>query len=123
LEKVRDLKEFNDWVFPIAFYAIYHVCLAILVYFGYESRNQECTFTVIEKLIQDGKIALSADEIQLIRKLGEDAEEGGIKLLREEFQYGVELEAEEDLVNDTVETTKDFVNKAKGLLYTMFGEI
>lgn len=123
LERVRDLKDFNDWIFPIAFYSIYHACLAILAHFGYESRNQECTFTVLEKLIEDGKINLSKDEIEFIRKLGEGTEEDTIKFLREEFQYGTDVEAEEDLVNDAVATTKDFVNKVKGLLYTMFGEV
>lgn len=122
LDRVRDLKEFNDWIFPIAFYSIYHACLAVLVYFGYESRNQECTFTVLEKLIVDGKIGLSNDDVELIRKLGEGVEEETIKFLREEFQYGTGVEAEEDLVNDAFETTKDFVSKVKGLLYTMFGE-
>lgn len=123
LESVRNLKEFNDWTFPIAFYSIYHACLAILAHFGYESRNQECTFTIIEKMIGEGKLNLSKDDIETIRSVGEGAEEDTIKFLREEFQYGTDVEAEEDLVNDMIETTKDFVGKVKGLLYILFGEV
>ena len=94
-----------------------------MLYFGYESRNQKCTFAVMEKLIEEGKINLSREDIELIRKLGQDAEDDTIKVLREEFQYGTKVEAEEDIVNDVVETAKDFVGKAKGFLYTLFGEV
>ncbi len=111
LEKVADMKEFNDWIFSISFYSIYHACLAVLAYFGYESRNQECTFTLLEMLIGEGKITLSKDDIELIRNLG-NKEDEGIKVLREQFQYGICVEAEQELVANTIQTAKTFVAKA-----------
>lgn len=123
LEKIKEMKDFNDWIFPVAFYSMYHACLAVLTFFGYESRNQECTFIVLEKLINEGKINLSMDDINVIKRIGIDVDKGDMKTLREDFQYGTEVKAEEELVNNAVKSTKDFVSRAKSLLYVLFGEV
>lgn len=121
-ERVRELKDFDDWIFPICFYSMYHACLAALSFFGYESRNQECTFLVMEKLIEEGKLNLSIQDIESIRKMGKSVE-NDMKTLREEFQYGTKVKAEKDLVDNTIRTANDFVKKVKGLLLSLFGEI
>lgn len=59
-------KEFNDWAINASFYAQYHCLLAILQKFGYESRNQECTFAAIEYLIEQGKIGLEKSDLHKI---------------------------------------------------------
>jgi uncharacterized protein (UPF0332 family) len=41
---------FCDWSISAGFYVIYHCFLAICVKFGYESRNQECTIALVQKL-------------------------------------------------------------------------
>ncbi len=41
---------YSDWSASAAFYTIYHCFLAILAKHGYESRNQECTISVIQYL-------------------------------------------------------------------------
>lgn len=46
----------SDWSASAVFYTIYHCFLAIAAYFGYESRNQECTVALIEHLKETGKI-------------------------------------------------------------------
>lgn len=51
----------TDWVASAVFYAMYHALLAILYRLGYESRNQECTITAIEKFINDKKISLEQE--------------------------------------------------------------
>ena len=56
----------TDWVASAAFYAMYHSLLAILSEIGYESRNQECTITVIEKLVKDKVINLEQEYIDMI---------------------------------------------------------
>src|SRR3989338_6843509 len=50
-----------DWAFNVGFYAIYHCFLAILAKYGYESRNQACTTTVLLTLINDKKLDLDKD--------------------------------------------------------------
>src|SRR3989338_11642832 len=48
--------KFSDISASTIFYAMYHCLLAIAAKFGYESRNQECTFTLINSLIENKKI-------------------------------------------------------------------
>ena len=120
---VMGLGGFHDWVFPASFYAAYHACLAVLAYFGYESRNQECTFTAIEHLITDGKISLLLEDINRIRRAGSETEAQDIKGLREEFQYDLQTEAEKELASRALEDMSTFVLRVKGILYAMIGEI
>jgi len=122
MEEVKKLGRFNDWVFPAAFYSMYHACLAVLENFGYDSRNQECTFTVLKKLIREGKIGLSSDDIAMIRGIGKSINED-IKTLREDFQYGTKVNAEEQLVEDICDSAKAFVERVKGLLHVLWGEV
>ena len=44
---------YSDIATGTVFYAMYHCLLAISVKNGYESRNQECTFALMNKLIED----------------------------------------------------------------------
>ena len=46
---------FPDWAVNASFYAMYHCLLGLLAKHGYESKNQECTFTAIEHLIKKRK--------------------------------------------------------------------
>src|SRR3989338_11187458 len=48
--------QYSDWSASAAFYALYHGLLAILAQRGYESRNQSCTFALVEDLISKGEI-------------------------------------------------------------------
>ena len=122
LKKVMGMEEFNDWIFSAAFYAMYHACLAILSHFGYESMNQECTFTVMEQLISEEKISMDMDDLNSIRTIGEKAG-GDTKSLREEFQYGTKVKAEHELVEITAGKCENFVKKAEGILALLWGEV
>ena len=51
---------FSDISVSTVFYSMYHCLLAIAAKFGYESGNQECTFALIESLIEDRKIKFEA---------------------------------------------------------------
>ena len=52
-----------DWAFNVGFYAIYHCFLAILAKYGYESRNQACTITILLTLINEKKLDLDRDMV------------------------------------------------------------
>src|SRR3989339_828327 len=41
---------FSDWSIAAGFYSIYHCFLAIAIKYGYESRNQSCTISLMEQL-------------------------------------------------------------------------
>jgi len=120
---VFGLGRFHDWVFPASFYAAYHACLAALAYFGYESRNQECTFTAMEHLIREEKLNLPLDDIGRIRSAGAETEAQDIKGLREEFQYGLQTEVEEKMASRALDSASAFVLRVKGILYAMMGEV
>ncbi len=61
----------TDWVASAAFYSMYHALLAVLYRLGYESRNQECTITAIEKFMKDKTISLEQEYIDMVRSLQE----------------------------------------------------
>src|SRR3989339_611765 len=68
LNAITDFKDigYSDWSASAAFYALYHCLLALLIKFGYQSRNQTCTFAFVEDLIAQGKISLRLEELKEI---------------------------------------------------------
>ena len=84
--------KYHDWALNVGFYSIYHCFLAILSKLGYESRNQSCTITVMQILIQEKKIEMDIDLVLQFDTL--DTEKNitspTIRLRREESTYGVE---------------------------------
>ena len=107
----------TDWVASTAFYAMYHSLLAILYKLGYESRNQECTVVMIEKLIMDKTINLEQKYIDMIRSLQEDVENA--KSIREKMQYGSETSMEEERCKKLMDNAKEFVDRIKEVLEEM----
>jgi len=55
---------FSDWSASASFYCLYHCLLALIAKEGFESRNQNCTFTLIEDMIEKGKISLTKEDIK-----------------------------------------------------------
>jgi len=84
--------EIYDWALNVGFYAIYHCFLAILAKYGYASKNQSCTITVLLKLIEDKKLNLDKDLVYQFDTL--DVEESltnpTARHEREISTYGVE---------------------------------
>ena len=81
-----------DWALNVGFYAIYHCFFAILAKYGYESRNQACTITVLLSLINEKKLGLDTDLVTQFDTL--DVEKNiinpTIRESRELSTYGVE---------------------------------
>jgi uncharacterized protein (UPF0332 family) len=106
---------FGDWAISASFYAMYHSLLAILFELGYDSRNQECTINAIEHFIKAGKIKLDPKYIAMIRRtdelIGSDA-----KALREEFQYGTEIEVEDEILRSMQNNANELVETARVIL-------
>lgn len=111
---------FNDWAINTSFYAHYHCFLAMLQKFGYESRNQECTFAAVEHLIEQGKIDLDKNDLYAVfaTDLRDKLEQPDIVDLREQFQYGTETHYEKQKTNELFEQTKKFIEKTKTILAT-----
>src|SRR3989339_583211 len=81
-----------DWAFNVGFYAIYHFFLTILAKYGYSSRNQACTVTVLLTLINDKKLDFDKDLVTQFDTL--DVEKNianpTVRESRELSTYGVE---------------------------------
>ena len=91
LQTLEELKTY-DWALNLGFYSIYHCFLAILAKYGYKSRNQSCTITVVLALINDKKLDLNKDLVAQFDTL--DVEKNitnpTVRESRELSTYGVE---------------------------------
>jgi len=91
LQKLEKLKIY-DWALNVGFYAIYHCFLAILSKYGYESRNQSCTVTVLFKLIEENKLDLNKELVMQFDTLEieKNITNPTLRDARELSTYGVE---------------------------------
>ena len=91
LQTLERLKIY-DWALNVGFYAIYHCFLALLAKYGYQSKNQACTITVLLTLINEKKLDLEKDLITQFDTLDveENMESTKIRMEREVSTYGVE---------------------------------
>ncbi len=91
MQTLEGLKKY-DWALNVGFYAIYHSFLAILAKYGYESRNQACTISVLLTLINERKLELDKDLVAQFDTL--DVEKNitnpTVRESREISTYGVE---------------------------------
>jgi len=104
---------FSDISASTIFYSMYHCLLAIIAKFGYESRNQECTFALIHKLIEDGKIQLAKELVDKIASFEIQHDEKTSIELREQYQYGTELSLRDNLYNELLELAQKIITETK----------
>lgn len=81
LEKLK----IYDWALNVGFYALYHCFLALLAKYGYASKNQSCTITVLLMLIETKKLDFDKDLI---------------------LQFDT-LETEKDMINPTLRENRE----------------
>lgn len=118
LNAMTDFKNigYSDWSASAGFYALYHVLLVLLLKFGYQSRNQSCTFAFVEDLINQGKISLTIDDIKEIfdKDITEDlAHSEKILDVRETMQYSSRTSLDEEEFNKLLEKTKSLFDKIR----------
>ncbi len=110
---------FTDWCSSSLFYTIYHCFLAILAKFGYESRNQECTFAVIASLIEDNKITLELSDLEKVSSMSvmetQESPDSAISL-REEYQYTTKVSLENKEFQQLLHLAKKILDKTKEIL-------
>src|SRR3989338_9623318 len=90
---------FSDWSASASFYCLYHALLALIAKEGYESRNQSCTFALIEDMIDKGQISLTKEDLKEIfdKDVASDLEiSNKILDIRENMQYSVKPALEEE---------------------------
>ena len=107
---------YTDWCSSSLFYTIYHCFLAILAKFGYETRNQECTFAVIADLINNKKIDLELSDLEKISFIGNMHESNSVLSIREEYQCGTKVSLENKEYEGLLYLTKKILDKTKEIL-------
>jgi uncharacterized protein (UPF0332 family) len=117
LKAIIDFKKtgYSDWSASAAFYSIYHCFLAIIAKFGYESRNQECTFALIRELIRNKKIGIDEAAVDEIHSLdvAEAHEATTVIEIRETEQYGFKTTLEDETFNKLLNTARIILDKTK----------
>ena len=126
IEKARHLlkafqllkrENFSDLAISMGFYSIYHCFLSIAANFGYESRNQMCTISLIESLSEEGKIKVK-EEIIEIMKYDEENNHESIIELREDYTYGIDLEVKnKEQINNIEKLCIEFIAQTKEIIY------
>lgn len=107
---------FSDWSASAAFYTLYHCLLAITAKEGYESRNQSCTFALIEDMIEKGKVSLTKSDLKEIfdKDVTTDLEYSNKILdLRENWQYSTKTSLEEEEFLELKERVKKLFDKMR----------
>ena len=108
---------FSDISASTAFYSMYHCLLAIVAKFGYESKNQECTFALMHSLIEENKIDFEEEVLNKIASLDiKNADEKTIVGVREKYQYGTGLSIEDDLYKEFFELANKVMEKAREIV-------
>ncbi len=108
---------YSDWSASAAFYSLYQGLLAILSLNGFESRNQSCTFAVIEDLIAKNKVKeLTVEDLKEIfdKSVTEQLEHSDKILdLREEMQYSTKTTLAEQEFQHLKQKTKNLFDKIR----------
>ena len=118
LNAVTDFKNigYSDWSASASFYALYHCLLALIIKFGYQSRNQSCTFAFVEDLINKGKVSLKIEDLKEIfdKDVTEDlAHSEKILDIRETMQYSFETSLNDEEFNKLMSRTKILFDKMR----------
>ena len=108
---------FSDISVSTVFYSMYHCLLAICTKFGYESRNQECTFALMQKLIENNEINFEKEVLNKISSLEpKNSDEKTSTEIREEYQYGTKLSIKDDLYKELFESAQNIISKTKEII-------
>ncbi len=107
---------FSDWSASASFYCLYHCLLALISKEGYESRNQSCTFALIEDMIEKGRISLTKEDLKEIfdKDITESLQHSDKILdIREDMQYSIKTALEQEEFIELKQRTKRLFDKMR----------
>ncbi len=107
---------YSDWSASASFYSLYHLLLALLAKKGFESRNQGCTFALVEQMIEDKEIDITKEELKEIfdKDVTEDLQHSNKILdIRENMQYSIKTSLEEQEFLSLKQRTKLIFDKLR----------
>lgn len=106
---------YSDWSPIASFYCLYHCLLAILAKYGYESRNQSCTFALVESFIEQGKVTeITKEDLKTIYDPSAELESGqNILDIRETMSYGPRVSVKEAQFQEISAKTAKLLQKLR----------
>jgi len=107
---------YSDWSASAAFYCLYHCLLALIAKKGFESRNQSCTFALVENMIENKETELTKEELKEIfdKDIIEDLSHSNKILdIRENMQYSIKTALEEKEFQFLKQRTKFLFDKLR----------
>ena len=107
---------FSDWSASASFYCLYHCLLALIAKKGFESRNQSCTFALVEDMINKKEVSITKEELKDIfdKDVMDDIENSNKILdIRENMQYYIKTTLEEKEFAVLRERTKVLFDKLR----------
>ncbi len=112
---ILEKEDIFDWSVNAVFYTIYHCFLAIAFRFGYESRNQSCTISLIQCLIEKGMIDLDMKFVNLLKY---NEKENSIIDMREEYTYGIEIDiADNKIMKELIQDCREVIDMAMRIVH------
>lgn len=110
---------YSDWSMSAVFYCIYHCLLAIILKYGYESRNQECTIALIRYLKEENKINIDERFIVSLENLNDNERHvTNVIEKREYYTYGTSLSADnKNEIMECINLCKNCLNQTKNIVY------
>lgn len=110
---------FSDWSMAAVFYCVYHCFLAIAVKFGYESRNQECTISLVRYLREQKLIELEERFILALENYNEpERQESNVIEKREFYTYGTTVSADKEELKRSIQLCKECLAQTKRIIYS-----
>jgi|SRR3989344_2323185 len=107
---------FSDISASTVFYSMYQCLLAIAIKYGYESRNQECTFALISSLIDENNIKFKKEILNKIYSINTEDKDDTAAGVREHYQYGVDINLKESLYKEMTNLAKEIIEMTKEIL-------
>ena len=107
---------YSDWSASASFYSLYHLLLALISKKGFESRNQSCTFALVENMIGILEVSITNEELKEIfdKNITEDLQHSTKILdIREDMQYSIKTELKEQESLLLKERTKSLFDKIR----------
>jgi uncharacterized protein (UPF0332 family) len=114
LNEIND--QFSDWQIVVAYYAVYHACLALIISKGYSSKNHDATLCILIKEFNNSE--LSIEEIDFVNSLrNEDILfYSYLKAKRKDASYSSKMILNGVDFNEIKTKTILFVNRAEQII-------
>ncbi len=102
------------------FYSMCHCFLAIASKFGYESRNQTCTISLMEYLKEEKKIEIDNKFIEMFKYKEDQKEKGEFSLIemREDYTYGAKTSIDKEIIKELVQDCRKLIEETKLMVHS-----